>query len=171
MRRISVAAGLLFCFSAHAQEAITTPERMDGPWVALHHSSDGGEHVDACILKASGLALQFQATQKAVSIQVADESASNGQSLPVTLKAGSFSRTFQMTSTASESLSARIKAEAMRTILDAFRKAPSVIVQIGSTDGEPIPLEGNTRTLDAFLSCMKTHAFDGLEKGGSKVRH
>lgn len=170
MRRASIAAGLLFCFSAQAQEAITTPERMDGPWVALHHSSDGGEHVDACILKASGPTLQFRAAGKELSIQVADESASSGQSLPVTLTAGTFTRTFPMTSTETGVLSAHVQADVLHNTLEAFKKAPSLTIRIGSADGDPIPLEGSAQTLDSFVSCMKTHDFGTSGKSGSKAR-
>ncbi|BCI67102.1 hypothetical protein AA0242T_1498 [Acetobacter aceti NRIC 0242] len=171
MRRAGIVAGLLFCFSAHAQEAITTPERMDGAWVALHHSSDGGEHVDACILKASGPTLQFRATGKELSIQVADESASSGQSLPVTLTAGSFTRTFPMTSAETGALSAPVESDSLLDTLEAFKKAPTLTIRIGSTDSDPIPLEGSSRTLDAFVSCMKTHEFGGSKKSGNKGRH
>ncbi|MCH4090299.1 hypothetical protein [Acetobacter sp.] len=165
MRRLGFTAGLLFCFSAHAQEAVTTPERMDGAWVALHHSSDGGEHVDACILKASGPVLQFRATRKALAIQVADENASVGQSLPVTLTAGHFTRTFQMTSAEAATLSAGVEAGVIRSTLEAFKKATNLTIRINGIDGEPISLDGSSRTLDAFLSCMNTQGFGDQKKG------
>ncbi|NHN88211.1 hypothetical protein [Acetobacter conturbans] len=161
MRKLCLALSFFLCPMAQAQEAVTIPDMMDGRWVALHHSSDGGAHTDACILNASGLKIQFRADMHGMEIRTSPQDAafSKGQSVSTTLSAGSFSRTLKMTALDGTTLSAPLTPTAMSAVLDAFTRTPSATLETAGSPDEAVSLAGSPRPVDVFKTCVTARKF------------
>lgn len=162
MRKQLFATTLLLCCShAYAQEAVTIPDIMQGHWVTLHHSLDGGAHTDACIVKTSGGALEFRADTHGSEIrtEAEDMSVSDGQKVPVTLVSGSSSTDFAMVALDHSTLRAPLTPSALNAVLNTFGNAQTLTLRITGASDRNISLTGSGIVLNGFRKCMTDNGF------------
>lgn len=161
--------GAPFCCqkAAFAQNAITMPEMMRGQWVALHHSSDGGAHTDACILKGGGPAFELRVTLngRAVDRTVSTEAdAETATPARFVLTAGAWTRTFSLGARKETRLQASLSPTELDSLLDGLGKGESLSLELTGAAARTVALTDIQLVLGSFRHCIASNGLAGKPK-------
>lgn len=140
------------------------PIAQSGDWIALEHRPSITEAPDVCVAMAvsAGPVFAFRASLEGLEARVSNKK----WSLPtevkgtLTLSAGKFTKTVDIATNTSDTVSADIGPDETDEMFGAMDNASSMTVKVGKDAPFKVSLAGSTRVTNAFRTCagLKSHA-------------
>jgi len=165
--KLGVAAligGILFPAASFAQDLAIIPDVEVGNWIALHHSPDQGVTTDICIAASADQGLLFRGDAHQLEIRTGNPqwSMTAGQRGEMTVSVGNYSHTFLMIAEGASMLATIVQPDDMKALFDAMDSAGQATLKYGQKTTRLVSLNGSTRALNQFRSCVASNGFADL---------
>lgn len=154
----------MLCGYAEAQEFRVTASQ--GNWTAAEHTASDGMTVDVCVAGSRDRGFLLRADKDYIELRSANGSWSMtvGDTGEMTVIAGDFSQSFQMTAESDQVLATDVTAADMGGMLDALSKEKNLTLSYGKKTIRKLSLAGSTKAFNSFRACVSSSGFGNLGK-------